>query len=66
VTRISSKGSSNAPRIDRNSIEKFFKERAVKAAHLGHVQAVIYQDKNPDLAKLRDQAEKGKLLPLLN
>jgi len=58
-------GESSAPRIDRESVATFFKERAEKAAQLGHVQAVIYQDKNPDLARQRDAMEKAKLLPLL-
>lgn len=55
----------DAPRIDRNSVETFFKHRA-EAGQLGHIQAVIYQDKNPELALQRDSAEKAKLLPLLN
>lgn len=66
MSRITSKVGVKAPRIERKSIEKFFSERAAKADQLGHVQAVIYQDKNPDLAKQRDLAEKSKLLPLLN
>jgi cyclopropane fatty-acyl-phospholipid synthase-like methyltransferase len=66
MAKITSTSRKNAPRIDRKSVETFFKERAIKAEQIGHVQAVIYQDKNPDLAKSRDQAEKSKLLPLLN
>ncbi len=53
------------PSIDCASVKAFFKKRALKAASLGHVQAVIYQDKNPVLAAKRDWAEKEKLLPLL-
>lgn len=53
------------PRIDRASVQAFFKARASKASELGHVQAVIYQDKHPELAARRDAAEKAKLLPLL-
>lgn len=67
MARITNKpGDALAPRIDRQSIETFFKERANKANQLGHIQAVIYQDKNPDLAFQRDAAEKNKLLPLLS
>jgi SAM-dependent methyltransferase len=66
MVRIFSKpDGTSAPRIDRQSVATFFKERASKAQHLGHVQAVIYQDKYPDLARQRDVAEKEKLLPLL-
>ena len=43
----------------------FFEKRADKIATLGAVQAVIYQDKNPDLAANRNTAEKARLLPLL-
>lgn len=57
--------SASAPRISRESVASFFKQRAEKANQLGHIQAVIYQDKNPDLALKRDAAEKAKLLPLL-
>ncbi len=66
MSRIFSKSSDDStPTIDRKSIEAFFSQRAAKADQLGHVQAVIYQDKHPDLAKQRDAAEKAKLLPLL-
>lgn len=54
-----------AHEIDKQSVAKFFRERAAKISELGHVQAVIYQDKNPELAQCRDEAEKTKLLPLL-
>jgi len=66
MTRIISQpDSASAPRISRESVANFFKQRAEKADQLGHIQAVIYQDKNPDLALKRDAAEKAKLLPLL-
>jgi cyclopropane fatty-acyl-phospholipid synthase-like methyltransferase len=66
MTRIISQpDSASAPRISRESVASFFKQRAEKANQLGHIQAVIYQDKNPDLALKRDAAEKAKLLPLL-
>lgn len=67
MTRIISQlAGAPAPRINRDSVAQFFKQRAEKAGQLGHIQAVIYQDKNPDLANQRDAAEKAKLLPLLN
>jgi len=56
----------SAPRISRESVAKFFKQRADKSQQLGHIQTVIYQDKNPELALKRDEAEKAKLLPLLS
>lgn len=66
MTRIISQpDSASAPRISRESVASFFKQRAEKVGQLGHVQAVIYQDKNPNLAFKRDLAEKAKLLPLL-
>lgn len=54
-----------APKIEKASVAKFFEERAKKISTLGAVQAVIYQDKNPELAAQRNKAEKAKLLPLL-
>ncbi|MDY0013019.1 MAG: class I SAM-dependent methyltransferase [Rhodocyclaceae bacterium] len=67
MARISSKPEdASVPIIDRESVAGFFKGRAKKVDQIGHVQAVIYQDKNPDLARQRDVAEKAKLLPLLN
>lgn len=59
-------GDDENPRIERSSVKKFFEERAEKSDALGYVQAVIYQDNNPQLAFARDAAEKEKLLPLLN
>ncbi|WP_423458065.1 class I SAM-dependent methyltransferase [Ottowia sp. VDI28] len=53
------------PSIDKKSVAEFFEKRAQKITSLGPIQAVIYQDKNPDLAAMRDAAEKTKLLPLL-
>jgi SAM-dependent methyltransferase len=44
---------------------EFFEERARRVEHLGPLRAVIYQDKHPDLAERRDEAEKEKLLPIL-
>lgn len=65
MARIKGKTEVGVPQINRLSVQNFFKERAAKAQHLGPMQAVIYQDKNPDLARERDAAEKAKLLPLL-
>ncbi|MEQ5837398.1 class I SAM-dependent methyltransferase [Marinobacter sp. NFXS9] len=53
------------PLIDSESVSEFFNQRANKISSIGPVQAVIYQDKNPELAKKRNEAEKDKLLPLL-
>lgn len=53
------------PHINKQSIVKFFLERARKIDTVGPVRAVIYQDKHPDLAEKRDAAEKARLLPLL-
>ena len=45
------------PHINKQSIVKFFLERARKIDTVGPVRAVIYQDKHPDLAEKRDAAE---------
>lgn len=52
-------------RINKESVTDFFNKRAEKISTLGAMQAVIYQDKHPDLARNRDLAEKKTLLPLL-
>lgn len=66
MTRIFSSAEENSkPRIDKDSVAKFFRERAQKAESVGPIRAVIYQDKHPDLAEKRDAAEKSRLLPLL-
>jgi SAM-dependent methyltransferase len=66
MTRFSGKAADRTSlRINRTSVKEFFKLRAEKSAQLGYIQAVIYQDKNPELALARDLAEKSKLLPLL-
>lgn len=66
MTRIFSSPEENSkPRIEKDSVAKFFRERARKAESVGSVRAVIYQDKHPDLAEKRDTAEKARLLPLL-
>lgn len=53
------------PAIDQAEVLAFFEARAEKAKKhdVNYKQAVIYQDKKPDLAEARDQAEKTLLLP---
>lgn len=58
-------GDKRPPDIDRNAVRRFFAERAEKISAIGPLHAVIYQDKNAELARCRDTAEKCKLLPLL-
>jgi cyclopropane fatty-acyl-phospholipid synthase-like methyltransferase len=66
VTRIFSSPEENSkPRIEKDSVARFFRERAQKVESVGAIRAVIYQDKHPDLAEKRDAAEKARLLPLL-
>lgn len=54
-----------APLINPDSVIRFFEERARKAAEIGPLRAVIYQDKHPDLAERRDRIEKDLLFPKL-
>lgn len=66
MTRIFSTNSDkDKPRIDRDAVIEFFEQRARKADQVGYKQAVIYQDKHPDLAEQRDAAEKHLILPML-
>lgn len=66
MSRIYSKTEdTKKPTINKSSVSNFFKDRAKKIESLGPIQAVIYQDKNPQLAMQRNKAEKEKLLPLL-
>ncbi len=66
MTRIFSDADEESkPRIDKDSVARFFQERAQKAGSVGLTRAVIYQDKHPDLAEKRDVAEKARLLPIL-
>lgn len=58
-------GNSEGLQIDKKAVAEFFDRRAEKIASVGPLHAVIYQDKNAELAKSRDIAEKAKLLPLL-
>lgn len=52
-------------RIDRSSVVRFFDERAAKVDQVGALSAVLYQDKNPELARRRDETERALLLPKL-
>lgn len=54
------------PTIDSNNVQSFFDQRAKRLSKLGPLVTVIYQDKHPDIAKLRDKVDKQKILPLLN
>ncbi|GGE33589.1 methyltransferase [Halopseudomonas oceani] len=58
-------GECGGPEIDKKSVSSFFDKRAEKIESVGPLHAVIYQDKDSDLALNRDIAEKQKLLPLL-
>lgn len=53
------------PQIDEKQVQAFFENRALKVPEVGALRAAIYQDKHPDLAEKRDEAEKNILYPLL-
>jgi cyclopropane fatty-acyl-phospholipid synthase-like methyltransferase len=65
MTRVFSDDGQEHPSLDREQVRAFFEQRALKATELGPTQAVIYQDKHPELAAARDRAEKALLLPLM-
>jgi cyclopropane fatty-acyl-phospholipid synthase-like methyltransferase len=65
MTRVLSHDGTDHPSLDREQVRTFFEDRAQKARQLGPTQAVIYQDKHPELAAARDRAEKALLLPQL-
>lgn len=66
MSRIySSPSEGQKTRIKKEAVADFFNQRAEKISTLGSVQAVIYQDKQPELAASRNIAEKTMLLPLL-
>lgn len=58
--------SENNIKIDKKKIESFFKERANKHDENQPLKTVIYQDKNPNLAKERDKYEKYKIKKIIN
>lgn len=52
MSRIYSKpGQPQTEVINETAVGKFFEERAEKIAEVGPLHAVIYQDKNPELAE---------------
>lgn len=53
------------PDIDPQAVAAFFEERARRMEEVGPMKAVIYQDKQGDLAERRDAAEVERILPLL-
>jgi len=53
------------PRIESENVAEFFSMRAQKIQAVGPIRAVIYQDKDPELAERRDFAEKSSILPKL-
>ncbi len=63
MSRIYTNKCEKKPSINQKEVLDFFEERAKKANTIGYKQAVIYQDKNPNLAEKRDKAEKELLLP---
>lgn len=66
MSRIySAPGIKAVPSIDRDAVASFFEARAAKVSTLGAVRAVIYQDKDLNLAQSRDAAEKKLILPKL-
>ncbi len=66
MSRISSSpNDKEKPSIVHSEVASFFDQRAKKLEELGPLVTVIYQDKHPDLARHRDQAEKERLLPIL-
>jgi SAM-dependent methyltransferase len=65
MSRTFSRPGESSPQIDKEGILKFFEQRAEKVEALGATRAVIYQDKDQDLAERRDAAEKTLLYPML-
>lgn len=51
--------------INYHETKDFFQKRIKKFNDKSPYSLTMYQDKNPDLVKKRDEKEKGKLLPLL-
>lgn len=54
-------------KIDNNKIFDFFEDRGkrAKSQEINNINAVLYQDDNPQLAKDRDEHEKSLITPLL-
>ena len=57
---------SHKKKIDKEKIKSFFIERANKHDNKNPLKSVIYQDKNPKLAKERDIFEKKRIQKILN
>lgn len=53
-------------KVNKKNIKKFFEDRAKKHEESNPLKSVIYQDKNPALAKTRDAFEKNKIINLIN
>ncbi|MEG0184456.1 MAG: class I SAM-dependent methyltransferase [Stenotrophomonas sp.] len=53
------------PEIDPDEVAAFFADRARRIDEVGPTRAVIYQDKQGDLAERRDAAEIARVLPIL-
>jgi SAM-dependent methyltransferase len=51
--------------INRDKTRAFFAERAARIASLGPLNAVLYQDRQPELAKQRSAHELSVVVPLL-
>jgi len=66
MSRTFSRPGDQSPEIDRKAVLDFFEQRAAKVGEIGATRAVIYQDKNLDLAERRDAAEKAFLYPKLD
>ena len=58
-------GSTNTTRLDPDAVAEFFEARANRIEEVGPMRAVIYQDKQHDLAARRDAVEVACLMPLL-
>lgn len=58
-------GSDKAPELDPEQVGAFFDTRAKRISELGPLHAVIYQEKQGQLAALRDLAEADCVWPLL-
>ena len=66
MTKIfSSPGDEDAPSIDPDAVAEFFRARAGRIGEIGPNKAVIYQDKQGDLAERRDLVEAECILPHL-
>ncbi len=52
--------------LDSNKINEFFKKRSKRSDQINPYVSAIYQDNDPELARLRDQHEKQLILPRLH